>query len=172
MFAFKVPQSIRYHPTVGIFAAPFNPPVAPGLYDFAAAAQNVILMTLLPNTVYILERISIGGDIAAEDYFDALETTPLLYIRKLPVNSTQPENLYETPIPIVGYTDASESTNFIHSEQGGQRIALAMTGQLHPTPALVGHATVSLHVNLAVYAVNEKYYNATFRDAASVGPLG
>ena len=170
--SFQVPQSARYIPTVNVFAAPFNDPSAPGQFNFAAAPQNVVALSpLQPNTVYLIERIAVGGDIASEDYFAAQFTVPQLFIRKRAGNAAIPENVYTTPLPLVGFSDSQECAAFVTSDKGGDALLLGISGILNMTPALLGRGAVQLHIRLDIFAIDERTYNTLFKSRTTVGPV-
>jgi len=119
-----------------------------------------LLIELQPSTVYFINTISIGGNISEENYLEAVDIFPLLYVKKLKGNMP----IYEKPIPISNYFDGNEASVFVVSDIAGDQILLTLEGILEQTPALVGVDPITLQVQFNIFAIESSYYNAAFRD--------
>jgi hypothetical protein len=172
--SFAVPQSARYIAANYVFTGPFNPPSAPGMFDFGPATQNGTLLTpLQPNTVYLLERMAVSGDIAAEDYNGALDLIhiPTIFIKRRMPFSPASELVYVKGIPIAEYSDNRECSAFVTTDKGGDSLVLCMSGRLYMTPALLGRAQINICIRMDIYAIDERTYNTLYKSRTTVGPV-
>lgn len=164
--SWKIPRSARYIATANIFSAAFNVP-ALGQYDFGVAGnQNAVVLPLQPNSVYLLERMSVSGDISEENYTDALDLSvadrlPRLSLRRL----LDGASVYETPLMLPGYVSQQESSAWVLSARSGDALTATLTGRLNQTAPLVGRAFVRLTVSFSVYAIESTIYMRAFLDS-------
>lgn len=157
---YQIPTQSQYIATSTVFTGTFNVPT-PGRYDFNVAAnQNVAIQELEPNTVYLIERMSVGGSISEGDFLGSIVTFPSLVIKRSISNMI----VYKKPFPIVNYADGIETAAFIHSDKGGDNLTVSFSGLLLQLPSMVGLADVKIQVSLSIYAINSGYFNAAFRD--------
>lgn len=168
---YQIPTQSRYIPTSTVFSAVFNAnPLNPGKYDFsysAAGNADVEVLTLQQGTIYLIERISAGGNITEQEYLAAISTFPSLSIKR----KIKKEMVYMRPIPINNYFDGQEAGCWIHSDKNRDVLTLTFDGVLDQTAALVGVATVRIQISLNIFAVDSAYFNGSFRDdqARSIG---
>lgn len=161
---FPIPHTARYIPTVNIFTALFGAPTI-GKYDYGVTSggnstiQNIL--ELFMNTLYIIERISIGGTINEGDYLDAVNTQPFVTLRYSVTN----EIVYKTPFPIVNYIDDQDIVGWAYSDKQSNFLAADISGILNQTPALVGRANIKTTVGYSIYAIEDTRYIAEFRGA-------
>jgi hypothetical protein len=157
----RIPQQSRFIATSNIFSAAFNTPVV-GKYSFDVAAnERQIVIPLQSNTVYLLDRLSFSGTIPQETYFSAIDTLPTITFRYRIGN----EVVYMRSIPLIQYSDGKESAAWLLTNKGGEDLVITLRGVLNQTADMVGVDPVKLNVGCEIYAVDEKIYNATFRDA-------
>lgn len=164
-----IPHQSRYLQTASIFAAAFNVPVL-GAYSFGVAANTgVLIFPLQPNSEYLIERVTVSGDIAEGDFSAALDLTagaliPVLSLRRSLDNSS----IYETALPFPSYVSQQESAVWVHSDRLNDSVVATMTGVLNQTAALVGVPVIRLSVSFSVYCVESTIYNRAFRGSQSL----
>lgn len=162
-----VPHQSRFAQTGNVFTASFNVPTV-GVYDFGVAAnRDVVVLELQPNTQYLIERLTIGGDISEADYAGALALAagaPSLSLRRRLDGVT----VYETPIPILRYIQNQEAAVWLASDNAGDALTATLTGVMNQTAALVGISSIALSVSFAVYAVESTIYNRAFLGSQSM----
>lgn len=157
---FQIPQQSRYVPTSTVFSATFNA-ITPGKYNFSGAAnQNVNVLELKPNVVYLIERLSIGANIAETEFLTAIETFPQLTIKR----SVSAEIVYQRPFPIVNFADGIECAAWIHSDKQNDFLTFSMSGLFQQTPGMVGLVDLKIQITAFIYAIDSTYYNAAYRD--------
>lgn len=159
--SYQIPQQARFIPTSTVFTAVFNA-ITPGKYDFTQTAtnQNVTVLTFQPNTVYLLERMSAGGNITEGQFLESIETFPLLYVKK----KIQNKVVYEKPIPIINYFDGQEAAAYVISDKHSDELRLTFTGLLNQLPSMIGIATVKIQISLNIFAIDSNFWNGSFRD--------
>ena len=164
---YKIPQQSRFISTSTVFVSTFNVPT-PGRYDFNVAAnQNVNVIELQKNVVYLIERLSFGGNISEIEFLSSIVDFPLLSIKR----SVSSEIVYQRPLPIVNYADGIETAAWIHSDKQNDFLTFSLSGLLLQTPAMVGLVNVKIQVTASIYAIDSAYYNAAYRDVqnSSIG---
>jgi hypothetical protein len=154
-----IPHKARYIPLSNTFSAFFNSPSL-GKYDFGVTANaGQIVLELQPGTVYYIEGLSVGGNIAAEDYLGAILYVPLLTLRRTQGNDI----VYRNSIPVVQFFQSKEISNFIWSEKSGDNLTIDCTGVLLQTSALVGIDPIKINSFLSIFAIDDRNYNAVIK---------
>ena len=157
---YKIPEKARYIPTENTFSASFNTPTF-GVYDFGIAANtNVSVLKMQANTVYFINALSIGGNIASEDFLSSISTTPKIYLKR----KNSGENVYTSPIPILRYFDNKEISAWSLSDKGDDELLITFTGVLNQIIATMGVSPITLAVSLSIYAIDDNIWNAAFRN--------
>lgn len=156
MITYTLPKRIRYIPASAIFTATFNAP-AIGQYDFNGNTQ-IFIRSLLPNSVYIIDSISIAGNIAAEDFLSAISTVPLFNLKK----SLDKENIFDTPIQIHGFATDRQIVHFFKTGLSNCGLIASITGVLNQLPAFIGLAAVQLSINLSIHCIDENDFERFF----------
>lgn len=163
MPSYYIPHTARYIPTTNIFTAAFNVPTA-GKYDFDVDAnKNQIVEEIKPGSTYLIDRISIGGDINEGTFLDAIEVLPELTLRL----SKTKEIVYKKPQPIVQYIDDQDIVAWVKTNKSDDFLTLDLTGVLDQTAELIGTSDVKLFVSLSMYAIESKVFEYWFRDTLS-----
>jgi hypothetical protein len=159
----KIPHQARFVSTANIFTATFNNPVV-GAYDYGVAGNvNQVILRLQRNTVYLIERISVSGDISEENYTDALDLSVAARLPRLTLRKSQDlMSVYESAIPLPGYVAQQEAAVFVRTQRDQDDLTATVTGRLNQTAALVGRADVRLTVSFAIYAMESTIYNRAF----------
>jgi len=164
---FKIPHTARFIATSTEFVGTFNAPTI-GVYDFGSAAApvaantNIRVMQYKPNTAYLIERLSLGGNIGEETYLDSLQTVPMLSLKRERGKGT---SLYERPIPFVQFIDSREVAVWTWSDKSNDWLTLSLTGVLNQVAATVGKTTIRLFVGLSIFAVDSNWYQKNIRAA-------
>ena len=162
-------QAIHYVPTVNIFQGTFNTPAA-GKYSFNITAnQNTVIMPLEINSMYLIERMFISGNIPAEDYLSSMDfdfgTEQIPSIRiKTKLNAVQSHTV---KIPIVQFTENREAPILVHTDKKDDQLLMSMSGQLKQIDNTVGIDPVIICIGLSIYQFNEKSMNEGLRTAMS-----
>lgn len=168
--SYQIPQEARFISYSTVFTAPFNVTI-PGKYDFTGTTtnQNVVLFAFQPNTVYLIERMSSGGNITEAQFLESISTFPQLYIKK----KLQGKVVYEKPIPITNFFDGQEAAAYVLSDKSGDQLLLTFQGVLNQLPSMIGIATVKIQISMNVFAIDSNYWNGAFRDiqAGSIGQV-
>lgn len=154
-------QGARYIPTSTTFEAFFNA-IIPGRYDFAGTllCQNVVTIRLQPGSVYLIERVSVGGNIPEEDFFGSIVDFPRLTFRK----SIRTEIIYREPLPISRYMDGLECSAWTKSDKGDDDLTLSMSGSCIQLPSMIGVASLKLNVSLSIYGIEDQSFVAAFNN--------
>lgn len=161
-----IPTSAKPYLTDNEFSAAFNVPTL-GQYDWGVAANvKQPVLTLTEGSVYIIERVCFSCDIAEEKFLDARNTTPLMQLHKLDNNS----QVFPTSQPFILYNKNLEEVFFFQTDLKEEQLAITFTGTLNQTPALVGDATIKANVQLLIYEVQNKDWQA--RDLLPKTDLG
>jgi len=166
--SFPIPHTARYIPTTNIFRATFNSATL-GKYDYrnffpftsgaASAPQNVL--QLFENTLYLVERISVGGNASEGDYLDAIDVQPFVTLRY----SVTKEIVYKTPFPIVNYIDDQDIVGWAYSDKQDTFLTADVSGILFQTAALVGKQQILTPISYSIYAIEDTRFIAEFKGA-------
>jgi hypothetical protein len=152
-------QAIQYLSTANLFLAPFNT-IVQGKYCFNQASnvkQTVIPMEI--NSVYLIERMFVSGNIGAEDFLSCIDVAandlPQIRITKK-IDKVQ---IHTRPIPVIQFTPNRESPIIVYSDKKGDELEMTMTGTLQQIPDLLGLDPMVVTIGLSIYQINEKYFN-------------
>ncbi len=167
---YQLPANTRPFITQTVFIAPLTLVGGVLVYEFPQATQHAtVIRQINPASVYLLSTMSVGGDLDASEYLNAISIVPLLTLEYGSNNSA----ILEQPFSIGGLTDASEIGVWVRSQSGGQSVTASInSGRLKQTASLVGRTAVSLSFSFTVFAVDEELYNRTMRDAAAMTATG
>lgn len=160
---YQIPHTARFIPTTNIFNALFNVPTI-GKYNFETAANTGLhVLDLKRGTTYLIDRISIGGNITEGVYLDSIDSLPELILKR----KKSGEIVYKTSFPVVNYVDDQDLIGWVKSEKGGDSLIVDMKGILNQTAALVGVLSVRIHVSYSIYAIDSTVFEAKFRGVLS-----
>lgn len=159
---FQIPTESRLIPTSTRFSAQFGVPTA-GVYDFTntVANEDVFVIPILPNTVYFMDRISVGGNITEQQFLESINTFPFLFVKKKILS----KNIYKQPIPITNYIDGGELSNFFFSDKANDELILTFEGILDQLPSMIGISPVVIQISFNIWAIEAAYFNGAFRDS-------
>jgi hypothetical protein len=160
-----IPSDSEYIQPSSKFTANFNVPVL-GKYSFNVAGNtNIVVLPLQLNTIYLIERISIAGDIPEDRYLEAMDNS-------LPVNSNPflslkysigTEHLHKFPLPVLNYTDDQELVIWCFTEKKNCNLIATFTGLLMQTAYLVGKSSINIVVSFSMYAISNTEFTKSFR---------
>ncbi len=163
MVTFNIPHTADYIPTANIFTASFSDPTL-GKYNFDVDGnRNQVVCELQGNSIYMIARMSIGGDIGEEIYSNSIEIIPAVTLRRKRNNVL----VYPDEIKIVGYSPAQEVITFIYSDQKGERIdqlLISCTGLLKQTVDTVGREKIGLNITFEIYKISSVDWIQEFRN--------
>lgn len=163
----NIPRSALFYPTKTIFTAVFNDPI-PGKYSFNRAENtNVQLIELKKNSVYLIERMSAGGNIPEETYFSAQEINPELILKR----SISKERVYPLPIPVLNFVDGAEIVAWVISNKKQDYLTATFTGLLRQTALLNGENSITISINLSIYEISNTDFYSKFsgREGSQIG---
>lgn len=163
----NIPRSSLFYSTRNIFTATFNNPVL-GKYSFNVSGnENVQILELKKNSVYLIERMSAGGNIPEETYFSAQEVNPELILKR----SISRERIYPRPIPILNYVDGAEIVAWVISNKKTDFLTATFTGLLRQTALLNGETSISISINLSIYEISNTQFYSRFsgREGIQIG---
>jgi hypothetical protein len=166
---YQIPKTSHFISTSNTFTATFNVPTI-GLYDFAVAGNvGQVVIPLNLNSVYLLNRITIGGTIPQEEYLFNIVTLPLLRLRYLKEN----QSIYRSPIPVVQFIDGMEAVAWLWTEQSRDSLIMDLDiGQLSQDAFLVGVATVRINVCLTIFECFDNGFVQEFKKSNSNSRIG
>jgi hypothetical protein len=152
--------------TYNKFTAVFNTAWEPGKYTFEqiAANENQMVLKLLRGTIYLIERVSIGGDIAEETYREIIITNPAFATLK---RKKGKQIVYQQSMPIANYIDDQDVTAWVKSDKEDDELFLTVNGTFNQTAAMVGKTQFSLFVNYSIYAIESTEFAKSFRGTLS-----
>jgi len=157
---YKIPHQARFIPTVTTFKADFNVPTV-GKYNFDVLAnQNIEVIPLIGNTVYLIDRLSLSADISELSYQNAVENNPPLITFKRKI---QKEIVYQKDYPVLNYIDDQDFTAWIHSEKGGDVLTVSIKGIIAQTNDLIGVDAIRLFLNLSIYAIDSNTFQEYYK---------
>lgn len=151
-----IPRRIRYIPASGIFTAAFNVPTV-GSFDFNGQ-YLVLVETLLPNTVYLIDSFSLSGNVASEDFLNSILSVPSLSLMK----TLEKEAIFDRPMQIHNYFTDRQIVMFFKTGNNKTGLAATLTGNLNMIPAFVGTASISLSINFSLHAIDESGFEKEF----------
>jgi hypothetical protein len=150
---FKLPQRFKFNSPTVIFRGAFNNPTV-GVYDFTPVIGNTqTLFTMERNSVYLIDRMAIGGNISEETYLNSIDSTafdpPNLQFRTLLTG----EGVFTQKIPVVNYYNDRQATVFVSSDKGSDALTVQFSGRLNQIADTVGKAEIDIFLTLSIYEI-------------------
>lgn len=157
--SFPIPRQARPIFTGNQFTGIFNAPTL-GVYDFDIPAnQEQDVLQLFPGSVYLIDKIALGGTIASEVFNQSINlTTEMKFKRKL-----DKAVIYKLPFSVVTYIENRDFVAFTQSDKKGDFLTLSMVGVLNQVPATVGILNIKINVQLTIYAMDTTDYENWFK---------
>ncbi|MGB7569592.1 MAG: hypothetical protein WBM07_17140 [Chitinivibrionales bacterium] len=159
MISYKIPKKIRFNPASAIFTATYNTPTL-GKYDFNGQKQ-VFVAKLLPRTAYLIDNVSIGGNISSENYLGAIENLPSLVLQKSRGTGAG-EAIFESSLKILGFSNDRQVAVFFETGANNIDLVATLSGTLLQTAELFGVTAVKLSISFSIYVIDEVSYNKIF----------
>ncbi|MDD5353178.1 MAG: hypothetical protein PHS93_08475 [Candidatus Omnitrophica bacterium] len=167
----KIPPKSRPFQVASIFEATFNVPT-PGFYDFTVPANRALqLFPLNPGAAYLIERISIGGNITEEQFLESMDIFPTLqlsYSRRTASGQFLGETVFSRPLQVVNYTDNTEICAWVHTERGRDSIVATFEGRLRQLPSMIGIAAARIQTTFSIYEVPFTSYQEFLKKGSAV----
>lgn len=159
--SFQLPTESRLIPVSFRFQGTFGTPT-PGVYDFTnnSVNANVSILDLLPNTVYFVDRYSIGANITEDQFLESINEFPFLFLKR----KIGSKNVYKVPLPVTNLVDNSELSNFIYTDKSNDTLLGSFTGVLNQLPSMIGITDIYIQFNMNIWAVESAYWTSAFRD--------
>ena len=165
MITFPVPHTARYFNTNNVFNSTFNTPTV-NKYNFSVAGnQKIKCFEFQKNVQYLIERISIGGNIAESDFNDSISIVPELTFKTEQSGFV----VYEKPLYISNYFRNQDISNFVSSDVANDWLTLSMSGVLDQIPSTIGKNIIKISVSLSVFAIDNNDYNRIIREGLTSG---
>lgn len=147
-----IPVTARPTITASIFSGPFNTTTA-NRYDFTAAATNPqTVLTMVANTIYLIERACFSLDIPEGHFQRAIDSNisvPRIYFRTTKTNQL----IFPRPQPFINYVDNLELMKFVPCDQKDDQLQVSFEAIFFQTPALVGIPTLNAFLQLNIYEI-------------------
>lgn len=162
---YRIPHKSRYIQTSNIFSTTFGA-ITPGVYDFSndLTSRNVQCLHLATGSIFLIDRISAGGNIGEELFLEAIDSTfPLLTVRRSLANLAE----YQLPIPIVQYFDNTDASAWIHTDKKDDWMTLTLSGVFRQLPAMVGLTELKIQISFSIYQITDAAFIQQFRGKQS-----
>jgi len=163
MIVYKIPHKARFLALTLNFKAAFSE-TEPGKYVFNDTA---LLFEAVPNTVFLIERLSVSGDISEASFLSSIQETPLVRFRK----KTSGEILHNEGIPVNKFYNGLDTGIWFKNDTEGEGVNVQFTGKLKQISETVGKTELNISVSCLVWAVDEREYNRAFRSDIHAGVL-
>jgi len=159
-----IPVDARPIFTDNTFTTNFNA-ITPGKYDFAndPALQNLTVMELNPNSIYLLEGIEFSmstGEVDMHKSRDPASPSPKLRLTTL----REQQELFTGGLSVMNYLDDFEIVLFYASAQRGDLLRCTFEGTYLQRGDLQGQVELSAFLNLIVYEVGSTQWTGRFFD--------
>jgi hypothetical protein len=166
---YSIPKTSTFLSTSSTFTALFGNPT-PGVYDFNRTANaGRVVLNLNMNAIYLINRITIAGDISQEEYLNNILTLPLMVLRY----GLESQRVYPMSIPLVQYNDNMEAVAFFWSDLAGETLTLDLvTGVINQDAFMVGRGSVTLNVAMAIFEITDNGFVQNFRSDNSMARTG
>lgn len=155
-----IPDSSKFIQTVNRFTGTFNNPT-PGVYDFTnnAANDDQIVLPLVNNQIYFLEKINFGATVPEGDFLLSIATLPQMILKYQRTG----EVVFQKPFNPVNYIDNQELITWIHSNKGQEVLIMSFTGVLNQIAAFVGITNIVAQVTLNIYEIKDTDFKEKWR---------
>lgn len=158
--SYQIPHTARPIFTSNTAVGVYNIPTI-GKYDFETAANtDQKIIDLQIGTIYLIERINVGGNIAEGDYLDNIDVLPLIALKY----KVAKEIVYQKPFPVSNYIDNKPIVTWIRTQKQDDELQLTMTGQLNQNASLVGIQQVKLYISYTIYAIDSTDFANRFEN--------
>jgi hypothetical protein len=161
----KIPPKAEYIATSNIFDAPFGT-ISPGQYNYTAddTHENVEIdlgpRGMEPNVLYLIERMSIGGNVSELDYLASIAEFPRIRLTYHQGRGV----IYPKTIPCVNYYDGQEVAAWALSEKGNNRLNITFMGIFGQTANMVGVDPLRINVSFSIYAIRAPQFITAYLD--------
>jgi hypothetical protein len=147
----NLPSKSRFVSGTASFVATFSQ-VVPGLYDFSQSGnKGIAIYPIDPSAIYLIDSISVGGNISEDIFLNSIVTVPTLTIA---FSQNGGERMYTRDIPIVQFFRNYNASAWTHSHKGSDNITATLRGQLSQNSETVGDTNIIINVSFAIYAVD------------------
>lgn len=143
----------------------FSAPFAAGQYDFGQAAnQNVKMMALQPNSLYLLTAVSFSANVKESDWLESMDTQANFPNFRLHKEFDSSSSIYPEPIQCVDYMDGAEQLVYFRTLREADNLLISFNGIINQVAGMVGVTPVLAQVNFGMYQITdmrfvEKYLN-------------
>lgn len=161
---YQIPHTARFLSPSVQFTAPFNT-VEIGKYSFTSPINSAVpVLKMEPNTIYLIERISWGASISAENYAGAMDIAPAKLALKTKIAG---DLIFSMPYSLANFSNDSPFVAWYKNDLSGDEIQAEVTGNLLQTSELVGINSIILSASFAIYAINDARFSENFRGVLS-----
>lgn len=160
---FRVPHQARFITSRSVIVGMLNIPTI-GKYNFDYVVnKNVFVTELVANSVYLIDKIAVGGNVAEEVFLDSIADPVNITFKTKKGN----EFLYKYPYPVLKYTQGWDLTAFSFTNQNEDSLLIDATGILEQTSQLIGVASIIINVSFGIYAIDSTLYRKYYSMANS-----
>lgn len=154
----QLSNKAKYTPIKAIATAEYKA-IGTGIYEYVFNVQSPIF-ELKKNTVYILERMSVAGDID-EQLFLSSVTDPI----EIDFRYSNSKNMvYNHPIPILKYSDDKNIRSYIQTATDTDLIFKAR-GRCKQIEEFIGKESIKLFFSFELFAIDSSEYNKNYMQA-------
>lgn len=157
---YTIPHTSNFIPVKSVYNIPFNT-LSDGTYTIDAKVE---ILKLEQNTVYFFESMEISADIDRNVYQSSIQVNPQLFLKRRLGNTIA----IPRSIPISQFTDEKTLEFFIKNDSKNNYLDGELIGKLKQTPDLIGIDEINININFKLFAMNDKIFNAHFRDSIKI----
>jgi hypothetical protein len=158
MIIYTLPKSARLIPTDNTFSAQYNLPTL-SVYNFNIAANaDQVCFPIQGRTVYFVDSLQIGGNIASETFLSVIQSQPYITFKKL----LSGEVVFTQKIPISVFSSSITIGAFLQSPRENDALTITFNGVLLQNSDLVGISPITINIKVNVYAMDETSYQTMF----------
>ena len=164
---FNIPHKNKFNTPTAVFRGIINNPTV-GVYDFNVVTNNITMFKLERNSVYLVERISVGSNVSEEIYLNSIESVsqnpPTLFFSSLLTG----EVFFTQKLAVVGFYPDKQTTVFLSSDKGNDALQVKFSGVLDQIWDTVGKTEIDIILTMSVYEINNKefkiWYEKSYHD--------
>lgn len=160
MLTYQIPKTARYIQASAAFTAPLG--VDTSIYDFTGQ-RAVLIEKLVAGSFYLIDTVSISGDLPEAAYISSLVAVPPNLILKKAIPGTI--NIFEMPFPVANFAPNVQIAAFTQSEIKNNSLVATLDGHVKQTRDTFGLDSITLSLSFAIYAMDSYAFAAMWNDA-------
>jgi hypothetical protein len=152
-----LPKRKRFVETSTLFAMYYSRFV---LGRFAFQQNYTEIIKFKPNTVYLIERVSVSCDIPEETYLNSIDVVPMLVLS----TNIDKSIIYEKPINVTSYKRNEDISTFVTNGKEGDSIVCRPDGLLKMVQNTVGLVEIKMFVQFSIFAMDQNDFNSIYNN--------